>query len=84
MLNLTPTEERLNQPSKQRFSHYFMLVMSVVYCGLGIFFWTDAASALTISSTKRQLLGLVFVFYGIVRFVRTYQHHFRKRNDDAR
>ncbi|TGE05269.1 hypothetical protein [Hymenobacter fodinae] len=84
MLDLTPTEERLGTSSKQRFTHYFMLVMALIYMGLGIFLWTEAASVLTISTGKRQLLGAVFVIYGIIRFVRTYQQHFKKRDTDAR
>ena len=84
MLDLTPTEERLATSPKQRFSHYFMLVMATLYVGLGIFLWTEAASVITISVGKRQLLGGIFVLYGIIRFVRTYQQHFKKRNDDAR
>ncbi|WP_212590445.1 hypothetical protein [Hymenobacter gelipurpurascens] len=84
MLDLTPTEERLATGSKQRFSHYFMLVMAIIYMGLGVFLWTEAASVLTISTGKRQLLGGVFVLYGIIRFVRTYQQHFKKRHDDVR
>jgi hypothetical protein len=84
MLDLTPTEERLGTSSKQRFTHYFMLVMAVIYMGLGIFLWTETASVLTISTGKRQLLGAVFVIYGIIRFARTYQQHFKKRHDDAR
>jgi hypothetical protein len=84
MLDLTPTEERLARSPKHRFSHYFMLVMAVIYVGLGIFLWTEAASVIAISAGKRQLLGGVFVLYGIIRFVRTYQQHFKKRDDDVR
>lgn len=83
MLDLTPTEERLATGSRQRFTHYFLLVMAVIYIGLGIFLFTEAASVLTISTGKRQLLGLVFVFYGIIRFTRTYKQHFKKTHDNT-
>jgi hypothetical protein len=83
MLDLTPTEERLATGSRQRFTHYFLLVMAVIYMGLGVFLWTEAASVLTISEGKRQLLGGVFVFYGIIRFVRTYKQHFKKAHDNT-
>ncbi|UYZ61839.1 hypothetical protein [Hymenobacter weizhouensis] len=78
------TDERLGQRGPQNLVRYFMLLMSVVYVGLGLYLWLAPQTALTLGNTPRQLLAAVFVFYGIIRFVRTYQQHFKRNPNDAR
>lgn len=78
MLNRPTTEERLSsQRGPQGFMRYFLLLMTMTYIGLGIYLWLAPPPALNLSLTSRRILGGVFVFYGIIRFVRTYQQHFR-------
>ena len=83
MLDLPTTEERLGNHKQQSLVRYFTLLMSLVYVGLGLYLWFAPAGTLTLSDTPRRLLAGVFVFYGIVRFARTYQQHFKKNKDDA-
>ena len=85
MLNLPTTEERLGK-SPQRLVRYFVLVMALVYLGLGVWlFWSAGAPAggglLQLGSTGRRVLGGVFVFYGLMRFIRGYQTNFRKKTN---
>lgn len=85
MFNLPTTEERLGK-SPQRLVRYFVLVMALVYLGLGAWlFWSAGkpadSSSLQLGATGRRVLGGVFVFYGLVRFVRGYQANFRKKTN---
>lgn len=82
MLNLPPTEERLGK-SPQRLVRYFVLLMAVVYMGLGVWLWWSANSPTTggliqLGPIVRRVLGSVFILYGLLRFGRGYQAHFRK------
>lgn len=82
MLNLPTTEERLGK-SPQRLVRYFILFMALVYMGLGIWLlWSASRPSITdliqIGPTARRLLGAVFIIYGLIRFGRGYQTHFRK------
>ncbi|MBF9221876.1 hypothetical protein [Hymenobacter ruricola] len=83
MLNLPTTEERLGK-SPQRLVRYFVLVMALVYLGLGVWLWWTADTAtgggiISLSPTARRVLGSVFVLYGLLRFFRGYQTYFRKK-----
>jgi hypothetical protein len=83
MLNLPTTEERLGK-SPQRLVRYFVLLMAVVYMGLGVWLWWSANSASTggliqLGPIARRVLGTVFILYGLLRFGRGYQSHFRKQ-----
>lgn len=83
MLNLPTTEERLGK-SPQRLVRYFVLVMALVYIGLGVGLWWTADTAtgggiITLNPTVRRVLGTVFVFYGLYRVFRVYQAYFRKQ-----
>jgi hypothetical protein len=85
MLNLPTTEERLGK-SPQRLVRYFVLVMALVYLGLGVWlFWSasepSGGGLLQLGSTGRRVLGAVFFFYGLMRFIRGYQAHFRKKTN---
>jgi len=83
MSNRPSTEERLGGQSPQRLIRYFVMFMAVLYCGLGAFMWLAPANMLPLQHTARQLLGFVFIFYGIIRFVRAYRQMFSKRYHDA-
>ena len=67
---------------------YFVLVMALIYLGLGIWLLLTAGKAspagtlLPLSPTTKKVLGGVFVAYGVLRFVRAYQQNFRKPSDD--
>ena len=78
------TNERLGNHDQPGLVRYFTLIMSVLYTVLGIYLWFIPAGSIRLAETPRQLLAAIFVFYGIIRFVRTYQQHFRKNRDDAR
>jgi hypothetical protein len=85
MFDRPTTEERLNTGSPQRLVHYFTLVMAIIYTCLGIMMWLPQANVFALPTTTRRILGAVFIFYGILRFVRTYRQHFqRNRTNDAR
>lgn len=82
MLNLPTTEERLGK-SPQRLVRYFVIVMALVYVGLGIWLlWSaskpTAGGIIALGPTARRVLGVVFIIYGLLRFGRGYQAHFRK------
>jgi hypothetical protein len=83
MLNLPTTEERLGK-SPQRLVRYFVLVMALVYLGLGIWaLWSASQpiapeSAIQMGPTARRVLGGVLVLYGLVRLGRVYYTQFRK------
>jgi hypothetical protein len=84
MLNRPTTEERLGK-SPQRLVRYFVLVMAMVYMGLGFWLWYSATQPaggglLQLGPTGRIILGTVFVLYGAVRFYRGYQTNFSKTN----
>ena len=89
MLNIPTTEERLGK-SPQRLVRYFVLLMALVYLGLGAWlFWsandTTGGGMLQMGRTGRRVLGGVFFLYGLLRFIRGYQANFRKKtnfNDD--
>jgi hypothetical protein len=83
MLNLPTTEERLGK-SPQRLVRYFVLLMALVYMGLGVWLWWPANSPSTggliqLGPIARRVLGSVFILYGLLRFGRGYQVHFRKK-----
>ncbi|RFP66128.1 hypothetical protein D0N36_05265 [Hymenobacter lapidiphilus] len=84
MSNLPHTHERLDRPSQSPgLIRYFTLFMAVLYMALGISLWLVPAGMLRLDETARQLLAGVFVFYGIIRFVRTYQQYFKKNRHEA-
>ena len=81
MLNLPTTEERLGK-SPQRLVRYFVLLMALVYLGLGIWLLWSASKPtsggiIELSPTVRRVLGIVFILYGLVRFGRGYLTYFR-------
>lgn len=82
MLNRPSTEERLGGHSAQSLTRYFIMLMATLYCCLGIFLIFAPPHMLQLPSTPRRLLGFVFIFYGIIRFVRVYRQHFQKSHDD--
>ncbi|GAB3722029.1 hypothetical protein GCM10027594_02650 [Hymenobacter agri] len=84
MLNLPTTEERLGK-SPQRLVRYFVLIMALVYLGLGVWlFWSasepSGGGLLQLGTTGRRVLGGVFILYGLMRFIRGYQANFRKKS----
>ena len=85
MLNLPTTEERLGK-SPQRLVRYFVLVMALVYLGLGVWlFWSAGGPAsgglIQLGSIGRRILGGMFILYGLMRFIRGYQANFRKKTN---
>lgn len=83
MLNIPTTEERLGK-SPQRLVRYFVLTMALVYVGLGVWLWASAnhptsGGIIDLGPIARRVLGTVFILYGLVRFGRGYQTHFRKK-----
>lgn len=83
MLNLPTTEERLGK-SPQRLVRYFVLLMAVVYIGLGVWLWWSAGrpaggGVVQLGPTARRILGAVFILYGLLRFFRGYQANFNKK-----
>ena len=82
MLNIPTTEERLGR-SPRHIARYFTLFMSLVYAGMGAWLaWTvsQPTSPVTmhfaqigLTGNRLRLLGLVFIIYGLVRFMRSYR-----------
>ncbi|GAA4378118.1 hypothetical protein [Hymenobacter koreensis] len=78
----TNADERIGGQSSQRLSRYFALLMAVIYVALGIFLFLAPDGMLTLSRTARQIVGGLFVLYGLIRFVRTIrQFSPRSRHD---
>ena len=82
MLNLPTTEERLGK-SPQRLVRYFVMLIALIYMGLGIWLWwtankTLAGGIITLTPMVRRILGTVFILYGLIRFGRGYLAYFRK------
>ncbi|PJJ48721.1 hypothetical protein [Hymenobacter chitinivorans] len=85
MFDRPTTEERLNRSSSRGLVPYFTLLMALVYTGLGIMMWLPQANIFALPTTTRRILGSVFIFYGILRFARTYRQHFQQnKNHNAR
>ncbi len=82
MSNRPTTEERLGQSSSNRLMRYFFLFMTLVYIALGVYLWLAPAGALNLAPSTRRILASVFVFYGIIRFVRTYRQYFPSSTPD--
>ena len=87
MLNLPTTEERLGK-SPQRLVRYFVLLMSLVYLGLGIWLLYTANKPVNegleqLPPTARRILGGVLVLYGLIRFLRAAQEYFRQKNSST-
>ncbi len=81
MLDLPTTEERLGK-SPQRLVRYFVLLMALVYVGLGVWLLWTASTPMTggiieLVPMARRGLGAVLILYGLVRFSRGYKTHFR-------
>lgn len=86
MRNIPTTEERLGK-SPNRLVRFFVLLMATVYLGLGIGLWYTADTAsgggiIELGPIARRVLGVVFILYGLYRFGRGYQTHFRKKPID--
>lgn len=82
MSNRLTTEERLGQSSPRRLMRYFFLIMTLVYIALGVYLWLVPVEALNLAPSTQKILGGVFVFYGILRFVRTYRQYFPSPSSD--
>lgn len=78
-MNRLTTEERLNRSDSQSLTRYFLLVMAIVYFGLGVYLCLAPVTAINLPLSVRRLLGGVFIVYGIIRFVRVYRQYFQKR-----
>ena len=78
-MNRPTTEERLNRTDSPSLTRYFLLLMAVIYFGLGAYLCLAPATALNLPLNPRRLLGGVFIFYGIIRFVRVYRQYFQKK-----
>ena len=86
MFDRPTTEERLGK-SPQRLVRYFVLLMSLVYLGLGIWLWQSAGQPpgdglVQLGPTARRVLGAVFVLYGLLRFGRGYYANFYKKSSN--
>jgi hypothetical protein len=84
MLNRPTTEERLGK-SPKRLVGYFVLVMGIVYTGIGTMLWWTASRPLSgalhnLGPGARRILGTVFIVYGLLRIVRGLQGRFRKKS----
>lgn len=76
------TEERLGRSSSpSSLTRYFLLSMACVYAGLGVYLLIAPTQAFNLPLWPRRILGGVFVFYGIIRFVRIYRQHFQRKNE---
>lgn len=84
MLNLPTTEERLGK-SPQRLVRYFVILMALIYIGLGIWLWWSTSQPsggglAQLGPMVRRVLGTVFIIYGALRLGRGYQAHFQKKS----
>ena len=84
MSNRPTTEERLGK-SPQRLVRYFVLVMALIYVGLGVWaLWSAGQPGgdglFQLPPTARRVLGTVLILYGLLRLGRVYQAYFRKQS----
>jgi len=54
--------------------------MTLLYPALGIFIFFSSDEQIRFDPTLKKMLGAVLVIYGIIRAVRVYQQHFKKRD----
>ena len=81
MLN-TNSDERINSRRGQRTTmRYFTMLMALVYIGLGTFLIAAPPGIFALALTTRRIVGGLFILYGLLRFVRAFRQHFRKRHD---
>lgn len=81
-MNRPTTDERLHRSSPSSLTRYFLLLMAIIYFGLGVYLWIAPIAAFNLPLNARRILGGVFIFYGILRFVRVYRQHFQKNYEN--
>lgn len=57
---------------------YFNLFMTLVYPAFGIYLLLSSPDQIALDQRTKIILGIMLIFYGIFRFVRTYNRYFRK------
>jgi hypothetical protein len=78
----TNSDERINSRRGQRTARrYFTMLMALVYIGLGTFLIVAPPGIFVLALTTRRIVGGLFILYGLLRFVREFRQHFRKRHD---
>ncbi|OON70613.1 hypothetical protein B0919_00910 [Hymenobacter sp. CRA2] len=77
----TNADERIAGRQRLKTMPYFMLLMSLVYMALGAFVIAAPAGMIVLSQQSKRIVGALFILYGLIRFVRTFRQHFRKRHD---
>ena len=61
---------------------YVALLMALIYFCMGFYVLLASESQLPLSKQYKYIIGGMLIFYGIVRFVRAYQQHFKKNRRD--
>lgn len=57
---------------------YFSLFMTLVYPAFGAYLLLSSPDQIALEQRTKLILGIMLIFYGIFRFVRTYNQYFRK------
>ncbi|KAA9331547.1 hypothetical protein F0P96_15015 [Hymenobacter busanensis] len=77
----TNTDERIRHDKTLRIRLYFMLMMAVVYIGLGLFLILVPEGIFRAPKAYRIGAGALLVVFGLVRFVRIIRQNKRTRHD---
>ena len=73
-------EPRPTENVYTRFVKFFSLAMSLLYPALGLFLIFSSPERMRLDPKLKIGLGVVLIIYGVLRFVRTFQTHFKNRN----
>jgi hypothetical protein len=73
-------DSRRPENAYTKFVKYFSLAMSLLYPALGLFLIFSSPEQIRLDPKLKIGLGIVLLIYGVLRFVRTYQSHFKNRD----
>jgi cytochrome c biogenesis protein CcdA len=79
----TNADERISRRRTPQPMRYLLLLIAAMYVALGAFLMAAPAGLFNLSTTGRRIGGSMLILFGLIRFVRTFRQHFRKRHDSA-
>ena len=78
--------EQKPQTTAQKALKYFSLLMTLAYPVLGLYLLLSSPAQIALDPKAKIGVGIMLILYGLYRFYRTYQRHFKanhtaERND---
>ncbi|GAA4307331.1 hypothetical protein [Nibribacter koreensis] len=65
-------------PKKSSALKYASMFMALVYLAIGVYIFFSGPEQLRISQNSKYIFGAMLFFYGLFRFVRSYQLYYKK------